>query len=105
MAKERTPLFSRSPILTALILFLLEMALVFLFVPKNTLITIQQKEAETISDRLGKSSQEYVQENSDFYFYTVFVESGVLPVSYDFLIGQWRRTLFGWHSTLQVVAS
>ena len=41
MAKESKPLFNRSPIISVFIILLLEVALVFLFVPKTTLVDVQ----------------------------------------------------------------
>ena len=89
MAKENKPLFNRSPIVTVLIFLLLEVALVFLFVPMSTLVNVQHRETQSLSNNLGESTSEYVQKKSDYYYYNLFVSSGVLPVSYDFLIGQW----------------
>ncbi len=90
MAKESTkPLLSRSPIIIVLVVLLLEMALVFLFVPKARLVDVQQREMEALTSSLGETATEYVKKKSDHYYYNLFVESGILPVSYDFLIGQW----------------
>ena len=89
MAKESKPLFSRSPIISVFIILLLEVALVFLFVPKSTLVDVQQHEMQSLGNNLGESAVEYVQDRSDYYYYNLFVSSGLLPTSYDFLIGQW----------------
>lgn len=89
MAKEQKSFFSRSRIIAFLIVLILEMALVFLFIPKSTLIKVQHQEAQAIENQLGQSAKDYVEESSDYYFYSFFVETGILPISYDFLIGQW----------------
>jgi len=89
MAKAKNSFFRRSPLLAFAIVLLLETALVFLFVPKATLIKVQREEAQAIQNQLGESAKDYVKKNSDYYFYNAFVRTKILPVSYDFLIGQW----------------
>lgn len=89
MAKESKSLFDRTPILAFCIVLLLETGLVFLFISKATVLRVQQQEAQSIENQLGKSAKDYVKEHSDYYFYKTFINTGVLQVSYDFLIGQW----------------
>jgi len=89
MARENKSFFRRSPILAFLIVLTLEAGLVFLFIPKETLVRVQQQEAASIQEKLGETAKDYVKKNSDYYFYNIFVDTGILPVSYEFLIGQW----------------
>lgn len=88
---KKSSLFSRSPFIVLAIVLVMEIALVFLFVPKGTLIRVQQQELQSVTSNLGEQASEYVQQQSDHYYYSSFVETGILQTSYDFLIGQWNE--------------
>ena len=88
---SKKSLFSRSPLMILIIILIMEAALVFLFVPKGTLIRVQQQELQSVTSNLGEQASEYVKRQSDHYYYSSFVETGILQTSYNFLVGQWNE--------------
>jgi len=80
----------RGPIMILLTALLLEAALVFLLVPKESIIEMREREAGKVQTYLGEQSQNEIKETADSWYRTTLVDTGMMEGVYNFLFDGWK---------------
>lgn len=81
---------SKHPILMLLTLLCLEAGVVFLAMPKDTLLTARASESKAVAAFLGKETETRVKDMADNWYTASFIQTGLLKATYDFFINQWE---------------
>lgn len=81
----------RGPVMLLLTILLIEAALVFLIMPKEPLIQMREREAQSVERYLGDHSQNRIKDMADQWFRASFIHTGMMDATYDFLLNQWEN--------------
>ena len=90
MAKNDSPK-QRSLIMQILVLFLIGLGLIMCFLPKQTVIDAGEAERGMILSVLGESNAKGIKQISDQWYTTIFIDTGFLYSTYNFLFDQWDK--------------
>lgn len=90
MAKETVARRNRGPVATLIMLLLLEMGIVFLALPKDTLINARTAEAQSVASYLGQPTETQIKNMADNWFRVSFLSTGFMQATYNFLLNQWE---------------
>lgn len=93
MAKDKGQQSSRkkNPVFFVLGLILIELSLVFFFVPKDKITEIGEKERKAVERQMGEGTAAHVKNLADTWYRAAFIQTGFLHSTYDFLFEQWEN--------------
>lgn len=81
---------SKHPILLLFTLLCLEAGIVFLAMPKTTLLNARAGESQSVATFLGQETETQIKQMADKWYTASFIKTGLLKATYEFFINQWE---------------
>jgi len=84
--KER----KKHPILTLLAILLTEAGLVFLLIPKPSIVASTAHEKKMVAQYLGADTAKQIKGTADNWYRDCFIKTGMLNATYDYFVTHWQ---------------